>query len=209
MPLPEKNHFRQFTLFVFLLLVPCFAIWAFFSAALITPVIGLVHIALANWFPDIVNTVYPDGAHAILLTRFDQVGGQFVPSADADAALGFKINTRIVSYSIPFYAALHFATEKKAYLADFVWGVLTLYIFIFVGIVMLCMKNMMVTLGSIFLQQPGVWVPGPDTIGILYQFSVLIVPTLLPVLIWAWQSRHTPLLEMLDARRDAAEATQQ
>ncbi len=209
MPAPENNHFRQFTLFVFLLLIPCFALWTFFSAALITPVIGLVHIALTNWFPDIVNGLYQDGAEAVLMTRFDQVGGQFVHAADANAGLGFRINTRIVSYSIPFYAALHFATEKKGYLADFVWGVLTLYLFIFVGVVILCMKDMMVTLGTIFLQQPGVLVPGPGVIGILYQFSVLIVPTLLPVLIWAWQSRHTPLLERFDARRGAAEAAQE
>jgi len=40
-------------------------------------------------------------------------------------------------------------------------------------------------------------VPGADVIGIAFQFSVLIVPTLLPVLIWAWQSRDTPLLRGL------------
>ena len=41
MRLPEPNHLRQFLLFVFALLIPCFALWSFFSAALVTPVIGL------------------------------------------------------------------------------------------------------------------------------------------------------------------------
>lgn len=197
MPLPEKNHFRQFTLFVFLLLIPCFALWTFVSAALVTPVIGLVHMALSNWFPDIVNVVYQEGASAVLMTRFDEVGGQFVPATEADAGLGFRINTRIVTYSIPFYVALHFATEKENYLADFFWGLLVLYPFIFFGLLMICMKDLMLTLGGIFLEQPGVLVPGPDVIGILYQLSVLIIPPLMPVIVWAWQSRHTPLLEKL------------
>ena len=111
--------------------------------------------------------------------------------------MGFKTNTRIVTYSIPFYTALHFATEKKHYLADYFWGLLLLYPFIFAGLVMLCMKDLMVTLGNTFLQQPGVWVPPADVIAILYQLSVLIIPPVVPVLLWAWQSRHTALLEKL------------
>ena len=35
------RELRQFLLFVFVLLVPCFALWIFLSAALITAVIGL------------------------------------------------------------------------------------------------------------------------------------------------------------------------
>ena len=197
MPLPEKNHFRQFTLFVFLLLIPCFALWTLLSAAAVTPVIGLVHLTLSHWFPDIVSVVYQEGANAVLMTRLDDVAGQLVPASEPDAGLGFRINTRILTYSIPFYAALHFATEKEHYLADFFWGLLMLYPFIFSGLVMLCMKDLMVTLGPLFLEQPGVMVPDPNVIGILYQLSVLIIPPVLPVMVWAWQSRHTPLLEKL------------
>lgn len=194
MPLPEKNHFRQFLLFVFLLLIPCFAVWGFLSASLVSPVIGLVHLLLKSWFPDIVNVVYQQGVDAVLLTRYDEVNGQLVPTAVVDAGLGFKFNTRILTYSIPFYATLHFATERKHYFADFLWGLLALYPLILLGLVCLCLKDLMVTLGPVFLDQPGVFVPGPDFIAIFYQFSVLIVPTLAPVLLWAWQSRDTPLL---------------
>lgn len=197
MPLPEHNHLRQFLIFVFVLLIPCFAMWGFLSAALVKPVIGLAHLVLSNWFPDIVNVVYQQGADAMLMTRLDQVNGQLVPTDIADAGLGFKANTRIISYSIPFYAALHFATAKKDYLASFFWGMLIIYPFILLGLVCICLKDLMVSFGSTFLDQPGVWVPGADVIGIAFQFSVLIVPTLLPVLIWAWQSRDTPLLRGL------------
>jgi hypothetical protein len=194
MPLPEQNHLRQFLLFVFVLLIPCFALWSFLGAALATPVIGLAHLILSNWFPDIVNVVYQDGADAMLMTRLDQVNGQLVKTDVADAGLGFKVNTRIISYSIPFYAALHFATEKRDYLANFFWGLLVIYPFILLGLVSICLKDLMVSFGSTFLEQPGVFVPGADVIGIAYQLNVLLVPTLVPILVWAWQSRQTPLL---------------
>ena len=197
MPLPEQNNLRQFLLLIFVLLIPCFALWSFLSASLATPAIGLTHLVLENWFPDIVNLVYQQGADAVLLTRFDEVGGQLVPTAAVDAGIGFQTNTRVVSYSIPFYAALHFATDKKNYLANFIWGMLILYPFIIVGLVSTFLKDLMVNLGPTFLEQSGVLVPAPDVIGIMYQLSVLIVPTLLPMLIWAWQNREAPLLQNL------------
>ena len=197
MPLPERHHLLQFVLFVFVLLIPCFALWSFLSAALVTPVIGLANLILSNWFPDIVNVVYQQGADAMLMTRLDEINGQLVPTDVTDAGLGFKANTRIVSYSIPFYAALHFATEKKDYLANFFWGLLAIYPFILLGLISICLKDLMAGFGTIFLDQPGVPVPGPGLIGISYQLSVLIVPTLLPVAVWAWQSRDTPLLRSL------------
>ena len=91
----------------------------------------------------------------------------------------------------------HFATDKKNYLANFIWGMLILYPFIIVGLVSTFLKDLMVNLGPTFLEQSGVLVPAPDVIGIMYQLSVLIVPTLLPMLIWAWQNREAPLLQNL------------
>lgn len=194
MPLPESNHLRQFLLFVFALLIPCFALWSFFSAALATPVIGLAHLILSNWFPDIVNVVYQEGADALLMTRLDQVNGQLVPTDVAEEGLGFKANTRVVSYSIPFYAALHFATEKKDYLGKFFWGLLVLYPLILLGLVSILLKDLMINFGSTFLQQPGVLLPSADVIALAYQFNVLLIPTLAPIMVWAWQNRQTPLL---------------
>ena len=195
MPSPEPNHLRQFLLLVFALLIPCFSLWSFFSASLVTPVIGLAHLALSAWFPDIVNILYQQGADAVLLTHFDQVDGQLVVAANIDEGIGFKEDTRTLSYSIAFYATLHFATARERYLSTFLWGLLVLYPFIFLGLICSFLKNFMVTFGGNFLEQPGV--PPADLIGIAYQFNVLIVPSLLPVLMWAWQNREAPFLREL------------
>ena len=76
-----------------------------------------------------------------------------MPTDIDHAGLGFKVNTRIISYSIPFYAALHFATEKTDYLANFFWGLLVLYLFILLGLISIGLKDLMVTFGATFLEQ--------------------------------------------------------
>ena len=49
-------------------------------------------------------------------------------------------------------------------------------------------------LGALFFEQPGVFVPNGNVIGVLYQLNVLIVPTVAPIMLWAWQNRDTRLI---------------
>lgn len=202
----EEPHLRQFLLYVFVLLVPCFVLWSAVSASLQLPAVGLVHLALTHWFPDIVHGLFADGANALLMTGFGEKNGQPVDLAGASHRLGFRINPRILTYSLPFYSALYFATPREKYLANYLWGVLILYALATFGLLWLCLKELMVNLGSLFLEQPGVAVPGSNLIGILYQFNILIVPTLAPAALWLWQGRESPLLAtVMTTRRDREE----
>lgn len=191
----EQHHLRQFLLLAFLLLIPCFALWTAASAALAVPAIGLVNMMLTAWFPDVIHALYVDGVEALLMTEFGELDGRLVSLTESEYRLGFKINTGILSYSIPFYTALYFATSRRGYLGNFFWGLLLLYSLIVLGLLCICLKELMVNLGAVFLNQTGVFTPPADVIGLLYQFNVLIVPTLAPVILWTWQSRDTPLLK--------------
>jgi hypothetical protein len=190
----ERLQVRQFLLYVFVLLIPCFALWTVASGPLAVPAIGFVNLVLTHWFPDVVNALYVDGSKALLMTEFGEQAGGAVPLASAEYRLGFEVNTRILSYSLPFYTALHFATQKQDYLNSYVWGLIALYALMAFGLLCLCLKELMVGLGPLFLAQPGVFVPHANVIGILYQFSVLIVPTLAPAALWLWQSKESLLL---------------
>lgn len=190
----EDHHLRQFLLYVLVLLVPCFVLWSAASATLQLPAVGLVHLALTHWFPDIVHGLFAEGANALLMTGFGEKNGQPVDLADASHRLGFRINPRILTYSLPFYSALYFATPRENYLANYLWGVLVLYALATFGLLWLCLKELMVNLGDRFLEQSGVAVPASNLIGILYQFNVLVVPTLAPAALWLWQGRDSPLL---------------
>lgn len=193
--MPEQHTMRQFLLFVFALLIPCFVLWTTISAKLALPAIGFVEMMLTAWFPDVVKALYAEGAEALLLTEFGQLNGKLVSAQEAEFRLGFKLNTRILSYSIPFYSALHFATQRQANLEKYLWGLLILYPLFVFGLLCLCLKELMVNLGAAFFDQPGVFIPDGNLIGVLYQFNVLIIPTLAPAILWVWQNKDTPLLK--------------
>jgi hypothetical protein len=190
----EQHHMRQFLLFVFALLIPSFVLWTVASGPLAVPAIGLVNLMLTHWFPDVVNALYMEGSQVLLMTEFGEKDGTLVPLLGAEYRLGFRVNTRILSYSLPFYTALHFATQKNEYMSSYLWGLLVLYPLFVFGLLCLCLKELMVNVGANFFSQPGVFVPDAHVIGILYQLNVLIVPTLAPAMLWVWQSKDTPLM---------------
>ncbi|MFV8818035.1 exosortase H-associated membrane protein [Haliea sp. E17] len=185
---------RQFLLFAFVLILPCFALWTVAAQPLAMPVVGLVDLILKTWFPTIVEQLQFHGADTVLLTRFGELNGTPVPPSQSEYQLGFTINPGILSYSFAFYAALHFATQKKEYLWSFLTGVMVLYPLFLLGVVSLCLKQLMVNLGPLFLDQPGVLVPNSNLIALFYQLNVLIIPTIAPIALWIWQNWDTPLL---------------
>jgi len=191
--LPENQHLRQFLLFVFALIIPCFALWTVAADAIAMPVVGLANIILGAWFPDVVDVLRFHSSDVVLLTQFGELDGKPVPPEQAEYQLGFSVNPAILSYSLPFYATLHFATPKEDYLESFFWGVLLLYPLILLGLISLCLKDLMLQLGPLFMEQPGVFIPHGNIIALAYQLNVLIVPTVAPIAVWAWQSRDTPL----------------
>ena len=196
MPLPRDNHFRQFLLFAFALIVPCFALWTLAAGPLVMPAVGLADIILGGWFPEVVDKLVYRGMDAVLLTQFGELDGRAVPADQSDYQLAFVINPGILSYSLPFYATLHFATQRDAYLGDFLVGVFVLYPLILLGLLSLCLKELMINLGALFMEQNAL-VPNGTFIALFYQLNVLMVPTVAPILLWAWQSRDTALVRGL------------
>ncbi len=193
--MPEQHLLRQFLLLAFALLLPCFALWSAASAWLAIPAIGFTNIILTGWLPDFVAGVYVQGSEALLVTRFGELDGRLVAAERAGDTIGYLLDHRILSYSMPFYAALHFATPGDRRPGSFFAGLVVLYLLLVAGMVCLSLKDLMVNLGNVFLQHPTAGVPPANLIALAYQLNVLILPTLAPVLLWAWQSRNTPLLQ--------------
>jgi hypothetical protein len=63
------------------------------------------------------------------------------------------------------------------------------------GLVAIAAKDLMLVVGDPFLSL-GV-VPPTPIIGLAYQTSVLLIPSLAPVVIWLFQLRDTPLWRQL------------
>ena len=205
MPLPPDNNLRQFLLFAFALIIPFFALWTVAMGSIAMPAVGLADMILKAWFPDVVAGLNFQGGKAVLMTQFGELNGAPVPPEQSEYQLGFLINPGVLSYSLPFYATLHFATDKDEYLGSFITGIFVLYPLALLGLLSLCLKDLMVNLGSLFMEHSAV--PNGTFIALFYQLNVLIVPTVAPALLWAWQSRDTALLRgILNLRPASPEA---
>lgn len=196
----EQVSLRRFFGLVLLLLVPSFVLWMFVDPWLAWPVVWLSNIVLGAWMPDVVAMIHLQGSSAVVMTHFGQLNDVLVSSDRAGYQMGFPADVRLLSYSIPFYAALHFATPQSDSLGNFATGLWVLLILIFFGLVSITLKNLMLGLGQTFFDQAAIFVPNQHAIAIFYQLSILILPPVAPIVIWAWQSRDNPLLTQLSIK---------
>lgn len=197
----ETPNLFYFVGLIFLWLIPCFAAWVSISGALVFPAVWVNNVLLTSALPDIVHSFTNAGPQAILTTHFGVIDGDIVTARLAGYRLGYPINTRILSYSLPFYAALHFATETTAGAATggnnylkFGKGLVILYPLLILGLLAVNLKNLMLGLGGIFIESNSA---AGSVIAMTYQLSTLMIPSLAPLLVWAWQSRESPLLQQL------------
>ena len=187
----------RFAGMVLLLMLPCFALW--YALGNLTPAPGLwLGQAILTWaLPDVVAEVSFSGHELLVMRQFAEAGNQVVPLKQGEYQLGFPINTRTLTYSIPFYAALHFAARIPDSTNRFVVALGVLWILIALGVVAVGLKNLMLGLGEHLFANGGPLVPPPEAIALLFQFSTLIIPTVAPVLLWAWASRDSGLWDRL------------
>ena len=184
----------RFILLTIALLIPGFVLWMAINPWLSQPLVLLGDLLLQAWMPELVTGLQFQNPTALLLTPFGEVDGRIVDATQAGARLAFQVDIRVLSYSLPFYAALHFASPGKPGLEQFSLGFLILYPLVFFGFVSLCLKQLMTGLGDTFTSQEIPLLPGPDLVALLYQLNTILIPALAPILVWAWQSRNSELL---------------
>ena len=192
--LPEKPGSRLL-LWIVLLLPACFIVWHALASVLAAPAVYAAGELLLLWLPRLIEGYSLQGTTMVLTTQYGETGGQLVPLAEAEFQIGFNQDTRLLSYSIPFYAALHFASSVDNAMERFGRGLLVLWLLMVVGLIFVSLKNLMVALGEVAFTE-GV-LPPPAAIALLYQFSVLMVPTVAPLCLWAWGARNSPAIRKL------------
>lgn len=196
---------RQFVLTVTLMPIT-FGIWYAAGTLFAAPAVWLCDFLLSSAYPNIVEAVGLQGAEVLVRTQFGEDGGVIMAAADAGNQIALEINTRLVSYSIAFYAALLMASNLKDAIYKFCIGLFWLWLIMAFGLASILGKDLLLMVGAPFLNAPGV--PPADLIALTYQFNVLLMPTLAPVCLWFWQLRGSPLWEALaaDIKRASARA---
>jgi hypothetical protein len=196
---------RQFVLTLILMPIT-FGIWYAAGTLFAAPAVWLCDFLLTSAYPSIVEAVGLQGVEVLVRTQFGEDGGVIMAAADAGNQIALEINTRLVSYSIAFYAALLMASNLKDAMYKFCIGLFWLWLIMAFGLASILGKDLLLMVGAPFLNAPGV--PPADLIALTYQFNVLLMPTLAPVCLWFWQLRGSPLWEALadDIKRASARA---
>ena len=194
---------RQFVLTLILMPIT-FGIWYAAGTLFAAPAVWLCDFLLSSAYPNIVEAVGLRGVEVLARTQFGEDGGVIMAAADAGNQIALEINTRLVSYSIAFYAALLMASNLKDAIYKFCIGLFWLWLIMAFGLASILGKDLLLMVGAPFLNAPGV--PPADLIALTYQFNVLLMPTLAPVCLWFWQLRGSPLWEALanDIKRASA-----
>ena len=196
---------RQFLLTLILMPIT-FGIWYAAGTLFAAPAVWICDFLLSSAYPEIVEAVGLQGVEMMVRTEFGEDGGVIMAAADAGNQIALEINTRLVSYSIAFYAALLMASNLKDAMYKFCIGLFWLWLIMAFGLASILGKDLLLMVGAPFLNAPGV--PPADLIALTYQFNVLLMPTLAPVCLWFWQLRGSPLWEALanDIKRASTRA---
>lgn len=194
---------RQFVLTLILLPIT-FGIWYAAGTLFAAPAVWLCDFVLNNVYPSIVETAGLQGVEMAVRTLFGETGGEILPAKEAGNQIALQINTRLVSYSIAFYAALLLASNLQDGVYKFCVGLFWLWVIMAFGLASIVGKDLLLTVGAPFLSMARV--PPADILALTYQFNVLLMPTLAPVCLWFWQLRGSPLWDALadDIRRASA-----
>ncbi len=190
--------FRQQILTTLLLLGITFGIWMAAEPLLATPAKWLAHALLTFWLPNVIETTIFEPGALLVVTKFTEVDGIIRMAISGEEGLAFRLNTRLVSYGLPFYAALLWGSRIANPFNTFAWGLFLLWAAMALGLAAMTAKDLMLVIGQPFLATD--WVPPSPVIAVSYQFSVLLMPTLGPVLLWALQLRDSPLWKRLESQ---------
>ena len=169
---------RQFVLTLILMPIT-FGIWYAAGSLFAAPAVWVTDFLMSSAYPNIVETARLQGVAMMVRTQFGEDSGVIMAATDAGNQIALKINTRLVSYCIAFYAALLMASDLKDAMYKFCIGLFWLWLIMAFGLASILGKDLLLMVGTSFLTSTGV--PPADLIALTYQFNVLLMPTLAPV----------------------------
>ena len=132
---------RQFVLTLILMPIT-FGIWYAAGTLFAAPAVWLTDFLLSSAYPNIVEAAGLQGAEMMVRTQFGEDGGVIMPAADAGNQIALEINTRLVSYSIAFYAALLMASNLKDAMYKFCIGLFWLWLIMAFGLASILGKDL-------------------------------------------------------------------
>lgn len=182
-----------------------FFLWYVSAPFHLAPITFLSGKLLSVLTPDAVMWLRLDGHTLVLASSFGHdSAGAVVSPPPGDDVLGFQLNPLIYSYSLPLVAALMLATPGKDKWLNLFWGGLLVIPAELFSMVFSVLKTLTFDVGKAFQVQQGFSQNTVDMIAMGYQVGTLLLPMIVPLIIWvalnrAFIVRLAPQLERVFA----------
>ena len=184
----------------------CFAVWYFAAPLLTLPVQWLALAVTKLGFGDIIVDVEKAGSVISFVTNLRPASA----STSSDGRAGTVVvesSALLYTYGLPLFAALALAAtglKDGGRLAKVLAiGYVALLPFETWGVVADALKQIAITMGPAISSQTGFSATQREVIAFAYQFGTLILPTVIPAIVWVLTQRT--FLEQMSAdlaRRD-------
>ena len=162
-----------------------FAVWYFAAPLLLWPAKLLVEAIARLWFADIIRGVEQTGAIYTFVTTLKP--GQ---ATAASGAVAIDVNALLYSFGLPLYAALVLAAREPHWPRNLAIGYAVILPFVAWGVLADFLKTVAIAAGPLVASQTGFSAWQREVIAFAYQFGSLILPTVVPAIVWVITHRR-------------------
>lgn len=184
----------RFVLRTLALLPLAFAVWYFAAPILLWPAVLIVRAVAHVGFADLVRAIEQSGAVATFVTTL----GAGV--ASAKGLVTVDVNLRAYAFGMPLFVALTLAARTARWKRWLAIGYAALTLVVAFGTLADFLKDVAITAGPSIASQAGFAPWQREAIAFAFQFGSLILPAIVPAIVWVLM--HRRFLERL--RNDAA-----
>lgn len=176
-----------------------FAVWYFTAPVLLWPAKllaqGIARVGLSG----LVSSVEQSGAIYTFATTLK-------PGAalTASATIAVDVNALLYAFGLPLFAALVLAAREPGWQRKLAIGYVVIIPFVTWGVLADFLKNVAITGSPLIASQTGFAAWQRELIAFAFQFGSLILPTVVPAVVWV--ATHRAFLERLREAEDGAAA---
>lgn len=194
-----RHPLARFVVLVLAWLPVCFAIW-YFTAPLLTVPVQWLTLAIAKLgFGDIILDVEKSGSLFSFVTNLRPASA--TSFTGGKSAVIVDSRSLLYTYGLPLFAALALAgtglKDSTRLLKVLLIGYVALLPFQAWGVFADALKQLAITMGPAISSQTGFSSFQREVIAFAYQFGTLILPTVIPAIVWVLT--HRPFLERMSA----------
>lgn len=194
-----RHPLTRFVVVVLAWLPLCFAVWYFTAPLLSLPIHWLALLVTKIGLSDIITDIEKSGNLFSFVTNLRPASATTFTAGKA--AVVVDVRALVYTYGLPLFAALSLAAtgmKDGVRLAKVMaLGYLILLPFQTWGVVADALKSLAITMGPAIASQTGFSPFQREVIAFAYQFGTLILPTVIPAIVWVLTQR--PFLERMSA----------